>query len=92
MVIKLQILIFMDLYQRHNIYGYADQLENVIRRWTREWRRARRQKLLSSAVRKFPVKTWTRGDPYETCGVCMEDFNEQDKVRVFPCSHGQLFP
>ena len=64
------------------------QLWQQVTRWIRERRRSRRRKLPSSALKKLPITKWTKGDPYETCAVCLEDFVEQDKVRVLPCSHG----
>ncbi|XP_021967205.1 E3 ubiquitin-protein ligase RNF13 isoform X2 [Folsomia candida] len=57
-------------------------------RWIRERRRSRRRKLPASALKKIPTQKWTKGDPYETCAVCLDDFVEQDKIRVLPCAHG----
>jgi len=59
-----------------------------VMRWLRERRRSRRRKLPNSALKKLPVTKWSKGDPYETCAICLEDFVEQEKVRVLPCSHG----
>jgi len=70
--------------------AYFEQWQTVTHQWTREWWGSRRANLLSSALTKLPVKPWTTSDPYETCGICIEDFIEEDQVRVFPCSHGQF--
>ncbi|ODN03499.1 E3 ubiquitin-protein ligase RNF13 [Orchesella cincta] len=57
-------------------------------RWLRERRRSRRRKLPASALKKLPIHKWTKGDPYETCAVCLDDFVEQEKIRILPCYHG----
>ncbi|CAG7723331.1 unnamed protein product [Allacma fusca] len=57
-------------------------------RWVRERRRNRKRRLPASALKKLPTQKWTKGDPYETCAICIEDFVLHDKIRVLPCSHG----
>jgi hypothetical protein len=56
-------------------------------RYIRERRRSLRRKLPASALKKIPTKKWTKQDPYETCAICLDDFVEQEKIRVLPCSH-----
>lgn len=53
----------------------------------KDQRRARRHRLPSSSLRKIPTARFQKGDPYETCAICLEDYIEGDKLRVLPCSH-----
>lgn len=73
----------------HEGFSHLQLWQQVVR-WVRERRRSRRRKLPTSALKKLPITKWTKADPYETCAVCLEDFVEHDKIRVLPCSHGQL--
>ena len=63
----------------------------VNQRWEKWMRNKQKARRLRLALRKLPVTKWTQGDPHETCAVCIEDFIDQEKVRVLPCSHGQCF-
>nr|CAD7397020.1 unnamed protein product [Timema cristinae] len=50
-------------------------------------RRQQRHRLPSSSLKKIPISKFTKGDPYETCAICLEDYQEGEKLRVLPCSH-----
>ncbi|ROT80915.1 putative E3 ubiquitin-protein ligase RNF13-like [Penaeus vannamei] len=39
------------------------------------------------ALKKLPVHKFKKGDPYECCAVCLEDYVDNDKLRILPCSH-----
>lgn len=53
-------------------------------------RRQRRYRLPTSSLNKIPTKKYQKGDPYETCAICLEDFIEGEKLRVLPCNHGKI--
>ncbi|EDW15016.2 E3 ubiquitin-protein ligase RNF13 [Drosophila mojavensis] len=62
----------------------------MIYKCIREQRRLRRHRLPKSTLRKIPVLRYTKNNTtikYETCVICLEDFVEDDKLRVLPCSH-----
>lgn len=50
-------------------------------------RRARRRRLPNSSLRKIPTAKFRKGDPYETCAICLDDYVEGEKLRILPCSH-----
>ncbi|XP_017846838.1 E3 ubiquitin-protein ligase RNF13 isoform X2 [Drosophila busckii] len=62
----------------------------MIYKCIREQRRQRRYRLPKRMLKKIPVLRYTKNNPntkYETCVICLEDFVEDDKLRVLPCSH-----
>ncbi|KAL1140071.1 hypothetical protein AAG570_000003 [Ranatra chinensis] len=50
-------------------------------------RREQRHRLPYSSLQQIPTAIYRRGDPYETCAVCLEDFVEGEKLRILLCSH-----
>ncbi|XP_075980307.1 godzilla E3 ubiquitin protein ligase [Anticarsia gemmatalis] len=50
-------------------------------------RRARRHRLPSRALRKIPTCKFSKGDPYDTCAICLDDYQEGERLRVLPCAH-----
>ena len=46
-----------------------------------------RHRLPKSALKKLPIHKFKEGDPFETCCICLDDFEEGDKLRILPCDH-----
>jgi len=51
-------------------------------------RRRMRHRLPKSALKKLPIHKFKNGDPFETCCICLDDFEEGEKLRILPCDHG----
>lgn len=59
----------------------------MIVKCVREQRRLRRHRLPNSVLKKIPIKKFAKGDVYETCAICLDDYIENEKLRVLPCNH-----
>ncbi|XP_059486106.1 E3 ubiquitin-protein ligase RNF13 isoform X2 [Neocloeon triangulifer] len=59
----------------------------MIVKCVKDYRRERRHRLPTSSLRQIPTSKFVKGDPYETCAICLEDYIEGDKLRILPCSH-----
>uniref|UniRef100_A0A1B6M4I7 RING-type domain-containing protein n=2 Tax=Graphocephala atropunctata TaxID=36148 RepID=A0A1B6M4I7_9HEMI len=66
---------------------FCTMLGFMIVKCIKDHRRARRHRLPSSSLKKIPIAKFRKGDPYETCAICLEDFIEEEKLRILPCSH-----
>jgi len=60
----------------------------VLYKCIQDHRRRRRHRLPKSALKKLPIHKFKNGDPFETCCICLDDFEEGDKLRILPCDHG----
>nr|CAH7741009.1 unnamed protein product [Callosobruchus chinensis] len=59
----------------------------MIVKFIKDRRRQRRYRLPTSALNKIPTRKYQKGDPYETCAICLDDYIEGEKIRVLPCNH-----
>jgi len=59
----------------------------VIFKCIQDHRRRMRHRLPKSALKKLPIHKFKQGDPFETCCICLDDFEEGDKLRILPCDH-----
>lgn len=59
----------------------------LVVKWCRDFRKKRRSRLSTKLLKKIPQKKFKKGEEYDVCAICLDDYEEGDKLRLLPCSH-----
>ncbi|XP_041482656.1 E3 ubiquitin-protein ligase RNF13-like isoform X1 [Lytechinus variegatus] len=59
----------------------------MIAKYVRDQRRRRKARLSRDHLKKLPIKKFKKGDEYDICAICIDDYEEGQKLRILPCNH-----
>lgn len=59
----------------------------LVIKFARDHSRRQRSRLSTRHLKKIPVRKFKKGDYYDTCAICLDEYEDGEKIRVLPCDH-----